>query len=182
MPDFGFGILKAMSNGISNTAEGFVRSKLRDEQRSLNTATLGRDVAANIFIINPGCPDLLAKPEAFWRLLDKDIWKPDQHLAIAVTLWFPELDFQHRAVRAAHAFAQNRLADARGLCVQLVAHSPSRISHSGDFHVHLVAAARAAGADGIGAFARDLLGRGGQTLLHSEWQEFLADLPNRVRP
>ena len=126
--------------------------------------------------------DLLASPAAFWPSLDSNVWKTDQHLAIAVTLWFPNLVFQHRAVRAASEFAQTSLADARGLCVQLVAHSPARISHGGDFHVHLIASARTAGADGAGTFARDLLGHGGQTLLYREWQGFLANLPNQVRP
>ncbi|WP_426169662.1 hypothetical protein [Sandarakinorhabdus sp. DWP1-3-1] len=182
MADFGFGILKASSQGVSNSAFGYVRSKLRQEEGPLTAATFGRDVAANAFIVSPGCPDLLAKAEVFWPLVDSDVWKPDQHLAVAITLWFPGVVFQHRAVRAASEFAQARLADARGLCVQLVAHSPARISHGGDFHVHLVASARVAGADGVGVFARDLLGHGGQTLLHSEWQNFLADLPPSVRP
>ena len=182
LTDFSFGILKATSNGVKNTAEGYVRSKLRYEQGPLNAAVPGRDVSANVFIVNPTCPDLMARPDTFWPFLDSDVWKADQDLAIAVTLWFPNIVFQHRAVRIASTFAQERLADARGLCVQLVAHSPSRISHGGDFHVHLIASARAAVPDGVGAFARDLLGHGGQTLLHSEWQQFLAELPTQVRP
>ena len=182
MPDFGFGIMKATSAGMRNTAEAYVRSKLRHEEGAFSAAMLVRDVAANVFIVSPQCQDLLAKPDAFWPALDSDVWKTDQHLLIAVTLWFPDLVFQHRAVRVATEFAQTRLADARGLCVQLVAHSPARISHAGDFHIHLVTSARTAVADGVGMFARDLLGHGGQNLLHSEWQQFLAGLPSSIRP
>jgi hypothetical protein len=177
MADFDFGILKKTSKGLTNTAEAFVRSKLRHDSGPLDEALCRRDLVAHAFVVSPNCPDLFARPSLFWTALDKDVWKPDQHLAVAVTLWFPGVRPQHLAVRAAIGFAQARLADARRLCVQVAAHAPHRIGHSGDLHVHLVAAARAVESDSLGTFARDLLGDGGQTLLHTEWLGYLAALP-----
>ena len=46
-------------------------------------------------------------------------------------------------MRAATEFAQARLADDRGLRVQVVARAPARITHRGDFYVHEVISARA---------------------------------------
>jgi len=181
MGNFDFGLLKKMSKGVPNTAEAFVRSKLRHEEGPLDEATFRRDAVGNAFLLSPACPDLIARPGLFWPALDSDVWTDDQHLAIAVTLWFPQTSSQHLAMRAATSFAQTNLADKRGLCVQVVAHAPHRIGLGGDFHVHLVVSARTAVVGGLGKFARDLLGHGGQSLLYAEWVSFLAALAPAIR-
>lgn len=172
--DFGFGVLKRSNKGTFNTVEDYVRSKLRQDVGPLDHAPCSMDVTAHRFVVNPDCPDLLATAAAFWPAVDAGVWKDDQHLAVAVTLWFPNCRSHHLAMRAATEFAQVRLADARGLCVQVVAHAPSRIGHHGDFHVHEVISARATNSGGLTTYARDLLGQGGQLRLYAEWLEWKA--------
>lgn len=172
--DFGYGVLKRCYNGTFNTAEGYVRSKLRHHVDPIDNAPCRMDVTAHTFVVNPDCPDLLATPSAFWALVDSSVWKDDQDLALAVTLWFPNCKSHHLSMRAATEFAQARLADDRGLCVQVVAHTPARIGHSGDFHVHAVISARATNSGGLTTYARDLLGQGGQLKLYAEWLEWKA--------
>lgn len=172
--DFGFGILKRSNRGTLNTAEGYVRSKLRHDAGPLEEAPCSMDVTGHRFVVNPDCPDLLATPSAFWSAVDAGVWKDDQHLALAVTLWFPNCRSHHLAMRAATEFAQARLADDRGLCVQVVAHAPARIAHRGDFHVHEVISARATNGGGLTTYARDLLDQGGQLRLYAEWLEWKA--------
>lgn len=182
MRDFGFGIMKKTSIGVLNTAEAFVRSKLRHDKGPLDAALCHRDVVGNAFVVGPDCPDHLARSGLFWTALDADVWTDDQHLAVAVTLWFPRVRSHHLAMRAATEFAQANLADARSLCVQIVTHAPNKIGHAGDLHAHLIISARTAGVGELGKFPRDLLGNGGQSLLHDEWLSFLAVLPVNRRP
>lgn len=171
-PDFGYGILKRCHSGTFNTVEGYVRSKLRHHVGPLDQAPCKMDVTSHRFVVNRDCPDLLATAAAFWPAVDTAVWKDDQDLAVAVTLWFPNCRSHHLAMRAATEFAQVRLADARGLCVQVVGHAPSKIGHSGDFHVHEVISARGTNSGGLTTYARDLLSQGGQLKLHGEWVDW----------
>ena len=84
--DFSYGILKRSSHGALNTAEGYVRSKLRHDVGPLDQAPCNMDVTSHRFVVNRDCPDLLATAAAFWPAVDAGVWKDDQHLAVAVTL------------------------------------------------------------------------------------------------
>lgn len=166
--DFGFGWLRASQKGVEQSAERYVRKKRRLDSGLLATSALRMDVTFSHLLVPDSCPTALADPDMFWSRVDQQRMDNQYDLAIAVTLWFPD-QAPHVALRRAMTFAQKRLADHRELGVQVIAHDPAMIAHSGDFHVHLVASARKIGSTGLSTFAADLLRSGGQTMLHSEW-------------
>lgn len=170
MKDFGYDILKRAHRGNEHSALAYVRQKLRHDSGPLTLAPLHRDVAANMFLVPPDCPDVLADAESFWHRMDAEVLAPDQHLLAGPTIWFPTCVSQHMAIRRVREFAQACIADRHDVAVHLVAHAPNRIGHISDFHVHLLASARTVSQHGLGGFARALFQDGCQIGMKDEWE------------
>ncbi len=170
MKDFGYDILKRAHRDHQHSTVGYVRQKLRHDSGPLTHAPLHRDVVANMFLIPPDCPDVLADADSFWQRMDAEVLAPDQHLLAGPTIWFPTCASQHMAIRRVREFAQACIADRHEVAVHLVAHAPNRIGHTSDFHVHLLASARTVSQHGLGGFARALFQDGCQIGMKDEWE------------
>ena len=181
--DFSYSQLRRDGRGTPVTATGYLREKLRWPSGPLDTAPLARDVAGNSLVLPPAAPDVFSRPAQVWRLVDDDTdaWKSDRHLLVSVTLWFPWCRTTHLAHRASVTFAQT-LADDFGVAAQVVLHDPSRISHAGDVHSHVVITANEVRSSGRGMFVQPLLADTAQRMLWDRWQAILAALPAAQRP
>ena len=181
--DFNYGQLRRGGRGNGVTATGYLREKLRWPLGSLDAAPLARDVVANGLVLPSAAPDVFSRPAQVWALVDddRDAWKADRDLLVSVTLWYPGCRAAHLAHRVSVMFAQG-LADDFGVAAQVVLHDPSRISHPGDVHAHVVITANELRSGGRGMFVRPLLGKGAQLLLWDRWQAVLSALPAAQRP
>jgi hypothetical protein len=181
--DFSYGHLRRDGRGQPVTATGYLREKLRYPAGSLDAAPLARDVSANSLVLPPAAPDVFARSAGLWALVDDktDTWQPDHHLLISVTLWHSGCRTAHLAHRASIMFAQD-LADDFGVAAQVILHNPSKISHQGDVHSHIIITAREVTSAGRGMFVQPLLAKTAQRMLWDRWQDLLNALPAGRRP
>ena len=181
--DFHYSQLRRDGRDRPVTATGYLREKLRWPSGSLDSAPLARDVVANSLALPASAPDAFSRSAQVWALVDddRDAWKDDRHLLVSVTLWYPGCRTAHLAHRTSVTFAQG-LADDFGVAAQIVLHDPSRISHPGDIHAHVVITANEVRSGGRGMFVRPLLKDTAQRLLWERWQSLVATLPSAQRP
>ena len=181
--DFHYGQLRRDGRGKQVTTTGYLREKLRWPSASLDAAPLARDVVANSLVLPPAAPDVFSRSAQVWALVDddRDAWQHDRHLLVSVSLWYPGCRTAHLAHRISVMFAQG-LADDLGVAAQIVLHDPSRISHAGDVHAHVVITANEVRSGGRGMFVRKLLNDDAQRLLWDRWQALLITLPAAQRP
>ena len=140
-------------------------------------------MVANSLVLPPVAPDVFSRSAQVWALLDddRDAWEDDRHLLVSVSLWYPGCRTAHLAHRVSVMFAQE-LADDFGVAAQIILHDPSRISHAGDVHAHVVITANEVRSGGRGMFVQELLAVTAQRLLWDRWQALLAALPASRRP
>lgn len=167
-----YDILFRSHEGQPHSALAFIEAKARANGRPLAEAGRHLDVFANQLILPPSAPDLFTDPQFLWSQVDARAWSPNQHLLAGPTFWFQCSGPYHVIVRKVAAFAQERLADAHGVAVHLIAHAPARIAHKADFHVHLLCTAQTVTTDGFGQFARGLLDAGCQRRCKAQWDEW----------
>jgi hypothetical protein len=172
MRDFGYDILKRSHRGVEHSAVAYVRAKLRHPVGSLDLAGLHRDVTANRLLLPRGASDMLAQPDAVWREMDNHFMKLDQDLLAGPTIFFPGTVEQHWATRQVMEFAQVAIADTWGAAVHVIAHTPARIAHASDFHVHVLCSAREVTSAGLGAFIRPILQSGCQVSMKAAWDDW----------
>lgn len=172
MKGISYDLVHAGTDQAEPRAEYYARSKLRFWQGRMAWAGCHHDVVANQLILPRDAPDLLADADRLWAEVDRDIWKTDQDLVASPTIWIKDAPREHLVVRAVAAFAQEKLADRYGVAVHLIAHSPARIGHDADFHVHLLCTARTIGPLGFGKFVQPLLRKGCQVALKDEWDSW----------
>lgn len=172
MKGFSYDLLQASANEEEPRAQSYVRSKLRFWNGRMAWAGCQHDVVANQLILPVDAPDLLANPDRLWAEVDRDVWKAEQSLLAMPTIWIADPPREHVAVRQVAAFAQVMLADRYGVAVHLIAHSPARIGHSADLHVHLLCTARTVGPLGLGRFVQPLSRKGCQVALKDDWDNW----------
>lgn len=169
-PHLTFDILKRRRGEREHSALIYARSKLRCWDRRLDHAVPDRDVVAHQLLLPPQAPDLLASPHALWSTVDAATnWDGEPHLLAGPTIWFPDLQRQHFALRQVLAFAQTELVDKHGVAAHVIAHSPALIAHGADFHVHVLCTARRVMGTGFSTFAQELLHDGCQTRTKEAW-------------
>lgn len=177
-PHFTYDILKRRHGQREHSCLDYARSKLRCWDRHLHQVAPHRDLVVHQVILPPGAPDLLMNPQTLWNTVDTETdWEGEPHMMAVPTIWLPHLRSEQWALRHVGAFAQVELADRYGVAVHLIAHSPARIAHSADFHVHLLCTARQVKASGLGRFVHELLHDGCQTRAKLRWDEWWAANP-----
>lgn len=168
-----YDILKRRHHGEEYSCLTYVRAKLRCWDRLIDLAAPCRDLVASSVILPVDASDIYMSPDALCRAVDSQTdWDGNAHLLAGPTIWFPQLKSQHWAMRQATAFAQAELADRHGVAVFMVVHSPARIAHAADFHIHLLCTARQVTGAGLSTFAYDLVTKGCQTRVKNAWDDW----------
>jgi hypothetical protein len=170
-PGLSYDILKRRNGEREHSALTYVRAKLRCWQGPIDAAAPRLDLVTHRLLLPPAASDMFLSADMLWMTVDHQTDRPgDPHLLAGPTLWFPDAQHHHQAIRQAAEFAQEEIADRHGVAVHLVAHAPERMGKSADFHVHLLCTAREVTPRGVGAFVRPMLETGCQTRIASAWE------------
>lgn len=174
---FSYEILLSSYKQRQHSALAFARSKARANGSPLREMRHNIDVVANQMLLPCEAPQVFMDPAVLWGLVDANDPKPEQHLMVIQTIWFPACTRYHVALRQVTTFAFAQLVDRYGVAVQLIGHAPAKIRHKADFHVHLLCTAQSITSLGLGAFVRELLDPGCQLRCKAEWDAWASAQP-----
>lgn len=171
---FSYEILLSSYKQRQHSAVELAKAKARANGSPLREMRHNIDVVANQMLLPDDAPEVFMDPAVLWGLVDANAFKPEQHLMVIATIWFPECIRYHAALRQVLAFAFAKLVDRYGVAVQLIGHAPAKIRHTADFHVHLLCTAQSITRLGLAAYVRDLLDPGCQHRCKAEWDAWVS--------
>ncbi len=167
--DYEYAVLRSEYCGRRNSTVQYAAAKLG----VIDPAAANWQIQRSYDVVIPfGTSDDFADPRALWAAYESARLPQQRDLALALTLWTPDLKTMHDRLEAARSWAYAAFVRRRRLPAMVVAHNPLAAGVRHDPHVHVMVAARELGSLGFGAFS-DLCRDEPLKALHADWSAHL---------
>ncbi len=165
------GVLRKSYKAHSNTALGFIRSKLHP----MASADGAWDPSAERHEVVLPCAahDGGRDPFLLGTEFDRHVLPHKQSLLVYLTMRFPTSASLQRSWEIGRAFALRNLALKRKLATVMVQHAPHRAGSDNHQHLHLLVLPRRLTSLGFGVFDDAITTDAGLEKLYGEWRTFL---------